>query len=142
MPSDTQGLNKAQIGERNYERLKAYLEDRNTSGTLPWRSDGRLIRHAICQDLGISRSVLLQNPRVKALIEEYESDPRHRENLVVSDNRAAGQRSPDEIEAQQRAKDLEAKVVKLEEENRYLKKELRRLGYSDLQLPDIGRLPW
>lgn len=143
MIKGARGLNKAQIGEMHYQALKIYLEERGASGTLPKGRDGRLKRSILCEDLKFGRSVLAQNPRIRQLLINFENNvgviSRSREE---AEQRAAGGRTEREVAAMDEVKQLQTKIATLEEENRYLKAEMRRKGYADLQLPAIGRLPW
>jgi hypothetical protein len=136
------GINGAVAGKANAERFLAYIEERRANGTLPWGADGKLIRSVMAQDLQCNRDVFRTNPLIQEKLAEVEGDPDNREGVAEADGRAAGTRSQREVMANEKAKELQAKVAQLEEENRYLKAQLRAKGYADLTLPDVGRLPW
>ncbi|CAH2605887.1 conserved protein of unknown function (plasmid) [Rhodovastum atsumiense] len=136
------GINGADAGKANADRFLAYIEERRANGTLPWGADGKLIRSVMAQDLQCNRDVFRTNPVIRQKLAEVEGASEHRESLGDADARAAGERSRREVMANEKAKELQARVAQLEEENRYLKAQLRAKGYADLTLPDVGRLPW
>jgi len=136
------GKSGADTGREYAERFEAYVGERQTSGTLPWAAGGKLNRSAMAQELGFGRDVFRTNPAIAKRLAEIEGDPQHVGAVDEADERAAGARSQREAAALERVKELQERLATSEEENRYLKDQLRKLGYVDLTLPDIGRMPW
>ena len=136
------GLNGSAAGKQYAKRFFDYLEEGVSKGTLPFGADGKLIRSAMAQELGFNRDVFRTNPLIKAKLAEIEGAPRQRSGALDVESRAAGQILPAESQAQAHIKELQSKLLLVEEECRYLKEQLRRLGFSDLQQPASGRLPW
>lgn len=136
------GRNGVEAGRENAKRFLAYIEERQASGSLPLTADGKLIRAVMERELGIARDSFRTNPVIRDRIAEIEGGVVQRAGEDKVDARASGSRSFRDVKDAEELKRLRAKVAQLEEENRYLKAEMRRLGYADLQLPDAGRLPW
>lgn len=135
------GMSGAEAGKVYAERFVAYIEERQASGTLPWGPDGKLIRSVLSRDLGVNRDVFRTNPTIRDRLAEIEGSV-NRSAVAAADERASGHRSQREVAAVEKVKELQGKVAQIEEENRYLKAEMRKRGYVDLTLPNSGRLPW
>ncbi|WP_036291800.1 hypothetical protein [Methylosinus sp. PW1] len=135
------GMSGAEAGKVYAERFLVYIAEREASGTLPWGPDGKLIRSVMVRDLGVNRDVFRTNPTIRDRLAEIEGSV-NRSALAAADQRASGHRSQKEVVAVEKVKELQGKIAQIEEENRYLKAELRKKGYVDLTLPNSGRLPW
>jgi hypothetical protein len=127
--------------------------------TLDFRSvlpDGLLLthpRHAhayatiihlgkLCQAVNIGRSALAQNPRIAAKLAELQGRGADDAATAPPASIASGARTRRDRERDDQLKTLRADKERLEEEVRYLKTQLRRHGFADEVLPNIGRLPW
>jgi len=136
------GKSGADGGREYAARFEAYVEERQASGTLPWAAGGKLNRSTMANELGFGRDVFRTNPVIAERLAAIEGDAQHVSAVDEADERAAGARSQREAVALEKVKELQERLATSEEECRYLKNELRKLGYVDLILPDVGRMPW
>ena len=67
------GANGLQEAEANVSLVKKWIKQRNISRDWDrYAYSGRINRSALAAELGISKSVMTQNPRVKALLEDHD----------------------------------------------------------------------
>ena len=136
------GLERA---EENVQAFLAWMSEKSAGDFLEMVSRGCLSRKEICRELGFCRSVLSQNPRIKALLAGLEARLR-KEGVLPPQSpdpsclplRAKRQRMPSLEEENNK---LLAENTSLKAENFELRRRLRRFQALDEILQDTGRLP-
>ena len=136
------GKNGADAGREYADKFQAYIENGKSTGTLPWSSNGKLNRSKMAQDLKFGRDVFRTNPAIAEILANIEGNPSHQTNVSETNTQASGAKTRREADAIDQVKKLQERLATVEEENRYLKDQMRKKGYADLTLPDIGRMPW
>lgn len=142
-----------QKAQDNYVRCKQLIKVRLAEGTLPFNSEGKVVRSEIYEALGVSRSVMNQNPRVRRFLEATERWARMTKltlgmPLKESDEawRASGASDKSTAQLQARNSFLEKKVAALTEEIHELRKAVKSAEWIDKFLDDPsgtqGGLPW
>jgi len=108
-------------GRRNVERLLAYIDQIDAmGGTLP-SAKGALNHSAICEAVGVARSVVHQNPSFRAVLEAYAAE----HGLAFSSRATTAQTErqtgndegngrPYKAEDDRRIRDLERQISRLE----------------------------
>ena len=96
----------------------------------------------MAQDLKFGRDVFRTNPAIAEILANIEGNPSHQTNVSETNTQASGAKTRREADAIDQVKKLQERLATVEEENRYLKDQMRKKGYADLTLPDIGRMPW
>ena len=139
-----------QLAEQNVATFAAWVASKTDDDLRAMANRGVLSRTEVAKECGFAKSVLDQNPRIKAALRELENELRHRGILppvVVRDTDEPLQpvmREPGRLRA---AQDTE-RVRRLEQENASLKaevSELKRALEKHAMLHDAlaltGRLP-
>lgn len=140
-------MNGQEKGSENYQAFMAWVESKTDSDLREIVLQGRLNRGEICRETCFSRSVLLQNPRVKEALQQLEDRLRTSgvlPVLVLGDNaqpqplRASGQLQS--VTDGERLKKLEAENAGLRAELSELRQRLKRFEAIEAVLAETGRL--
>jgi predicted RNase H-like nuclease (RuvC/YqgF family) len=136
---------KLEQGAEHARRLARYIEERRAAKNFPMHL-GRLHKSKIAEELGFARSVLLQNPACKAMINALEKEvPGADEDNDISGSSQNAQQTkfqdPRRRALEQRVTQLEHRNAALIAEKEELAKKLRSLQWLDRNI-DKGRLPW
>jgi len=145
-------MNGQELAEQNYRAWRTWVEAKDDRDFRALAAGGKLKRAEIVRECGFSRSVLVQNPRIKQELAEVESGLRDRGILAgptapssldpegeAEPLRQRGQMSAAVVGSQ--LKDLEQRVQTLREENNELRRQLRRYEGWERHLVGTGRLP-
>lgn len=120
---------KREVARRNVQALQDWIAAHDTAGDwTDYVRAGRLVRSEIARECGFARSVLLQNPAVKAAVEALEARLRLEGVLPQVEDIEAAQEAPEgpRDADRRRLQQLEARVAELAAENRDLRQRLRR----------------
>ncbi|HCE3304112.1 TPA: hypothetical protein NG558_004293 [Vibrio parahaemolyticus] len=142
--------NGQEIAKENIEKFESWRASLTDDDYREMEYRGNLKRSAIAKGCGFAKSVLQQNPAVKKLLGELESDLRVRGVLPsLNEKKSSFDNEPQELDQAQIKRDkqgvhtrrLEQRVVELEAENAELKRKLERFDALSSALADVGRLP-
>ncbi|PLX85385.1 MAG: hypothetical protein C0617_04775 [Desulfuromonas sp.] len=156
MSNKPQGLSKQEIKAQNLAKLKERLEEGLRNGDLPLKADGTIKRDEVAQECGFARSAFqkatktVDGQRVKVdsdfanLVDDYDL------KIAGKSGSEWGGNSRKSGGDDQRVRDLNNRILKLEQRNATLTLErdeanekLATLGYKDAELNDGNiRLPW
>jgi hypothetical protein len=139
-------MNGQEKGIDNYTVFKKWVSSKDDSYFREMVLNGRLSRTEICRECQFARSVLTQNPRVKALLEQLEDRLRGVGILPmrVPSDKAAPLRANGQMQSLadcERVKKLEAENAGLRAELDDLRKRLKRFEAIKDVLSETGRLP-
>ncbi|EJG1749311.1 TPA: VPA1267 family protein [Vibrio parahaemolyticus] len=142
--------NGQELAKENIEKFEGWRASLTDDDYREMEYRGNLKRSAIAKGCGFAKSVLQQNPAVKKLLGELESDLRVRGVLPpLKEKKSCPDKEPQELDQAQIKRDkqgvhtrrLEQRVVELEAENAELKRKLERFDALSSALADVGRLP-
>lgn len=132
-----------QKAQQYADRVQKWIAERDAHGDYPeYERSNKVNRAALCDELDFSRSVVNQNPAVKAALAEAEERwyaVREQDNKA---HEAARERS--EKRANQRSADvskLEDQVAELKAQNSELRKQLKRYAAMDEVIQKTGLAP-
>lgn len=139
-------MNGQAKAQENYAAFKAWASRQTDADFREISVKGRLSRQEICRECGFNRSVLLQNPRIKAELHDLEG--RLRDAGVLPQIAAATEnvvplRAKGQLHAHadaERLKALEAENISLRAVITELEKRLKRFEAMDALLGQTGRL--
>ena len=139
-----------QLAEQNVATFAAWVASKTDDDFRAMANRGVLSRTEVAKECGFAKSVLDQNPRIKAALRELENELRHRGILppaVVQDPDEPRQSAMREPGRHRAAQEIE-RLRRLEQENASLKAEvaeLKRILEKHAMLRDAlaltGRLP-
>ena len=119
------GTNGIQEAEANVALVKQWISERNTRRDWDEYSySGRINRSALAEGLGISKSVMTQNPKVKALIEAQDKLWFKSEALSREAAHERAEKSSHDVSATN--DQLIRRTAELEAEVRQLRKQLEK----------------
>lgn len=134
---------RRQLAQAYAGRVEQWIAERDQCGDyLEYERNGKVNRGALCAELDFSRSVVNQNPAVKAALTSAEQRWFGGGQADTWAHEAARERS--EKRAAQRASDvsrLEDEVAKLKAENALLRKQLERYAAMDAVIQQTGLAP-
>lgn len=134
---------RRKLAQEYAERVNQWIAERDLCGEyLEYERGGKINRGALCAELDFSRSVINQNPAVKAALASAEQRWFGGSQEDTQAHEAARERS--EKRAAQRASDvnrLEDEVAKLKAENALLRKQLERYAAMDAVIQQTGLAP-
>ncbi|MGF1761142.1 hypothetical protein L4D76_25120 [Photobacterium sagamiensis] len=146
--------NGQELAKENVERFESWCASQTDDDFREIEYRGNLKRSAVATGCGFAKSVLQQNPAVKKLLSELESELRERGVLPpLKAKKSCLDNEPQELDQAQIKRDkqgvhtrrLEQRVVELEAENaelkRKLERKLERFEALSSALVDVGRLP-
>lgn len=142
--------NGVKDGEKNVASFIQWAATQTDDDFLQHIRGGQLNRSYVVKGVGCGRSALLQNPQLRSLLENLESDLRERgilppvAPLAASDGKPLRQHDPKanaSLKADQRASALEKEVVALRAENAQLKASLSRYGELSEVIGELGLIP-
>ncbi|MCI9875467.1 VPA1267 family protein [Pseudomonas atacamensis] len=154
--------NGRQLADHNVSIFTAWISSKSGSDFSRMIHRGALSRSVIAQECGFAKSALAQNPRIKALLTELETNLRatgvlpqliganaEPGNTDPSSPKPSVQRSPSVIsEAISTSSSLEAKLQRLQTENacqraeiEELRKQLKQFTSIHEALSNSGRIP-
>lgn len=137
-------------GEKNVASFIQWAATQTDDDFLQHIRGGQLNRSYVVKGVGCGRSALLQNPQLRSLLENLETDLRERGILPpvapseASDGKPLRQHDPKanaSLRADQRAAALEKEVVALRAENAQLKASLSRYGELSEVIGELGLIP-
>lgn len=135
--------NGQQKAQQYADRVQKWIAERDAHGDYPeYERSNKVNRAALCDELDFSRSVVNQNPAVKAALAEAEKRWYGEKELDTKAHEAARERS--EKRANQRSADvskLEDVIAKLKAENSTLRKQLERYSAMDEVIQKTGMAP-
>lgn len=146
-------MNGQEAAEAYLNKFEEWAADKSDADFRSLARGGKLSRQEIFKGCGFGRSVLTQNPRVRAALAELEVKLRKRGVLSELAEQLAGEDGVDEPEplrqmgqaenaaVQARLNDLEQRVQLLLAENADLRNRLARFGHIENVLASTGRLP-
>jgi predicted RNase H-like nuclease (RuvC/YqgF family) len=134
-----------EIGEQNVLRFQTWIAAKTMSEFTQIVRRGVLSRTEIAKECGFSKSVLIQNPTVKAALTELEESLR-REGVLpvpVPPNEMIAARSTDKkaLANAERLQALQLTIAALRTENHDLKEQLKRYTRIAEALASTGRIP-
>ncbi|GHE73627.1 hypothetical protein GCM10019059_36480 [Camelimonas fluminis] len=125
------------------KRVKRWISERDQCGDYrEYQRSGKVNRGALCAELDFSRSVINQNPAVKAALISAEQRWFAGDQQNTQAHEAALERS--EKRVAQHASDisrLEDQIAKLKAENTFLRKQLERYAAMDAVIQQTGVAP-
>lgn len=134
---------RRELAQEYAERVGQWIAERDQCGDYrEYERGGKVNRGALCAELDFSRSVINQNPAVKAALASAEQRWFGGSQEDTQAHEAARERS--EKRAAQRASDvsrLEDEVAKLKAENALLRKQLERYAAMDAVIQQTGLAP-
>ncbi|WP_354687534.1 VPA1267 family protein [Cupriavidus necator] len=138
-------MNGQERAEENFKVFLTWASTRSDSDFHELASQGRLNRGEICRECNFSRSVLTQNPRVKAALLQLEERLRATGVLsqVVEPGTALPLRAKGQLQAAsdaERLKRLEAENSAMRVELADLRQRLKRYEAREALLAETGRL--
>lgn len=142
--------NGVKDGEKNVAAFVQWAATQSDDDFLQHVRGGQLNRSYIVKGVGCGRSALLQNPELRSLLENLESDLRERgilppiALLAASETKSLRRHDPKanaSLKAEQRASALEKEVVALRAEVAQLKASLRRYGELSEVIGELGLIP-
>lgn len=132
----------------NYQAIATWAASKTDDDFRQMVFRGSLNRSDIVKECGFARSVLTQNPRVKAFLEALEHDLRSRSVLPPLEEKAPDSGLPmrpagsgKAVMNEQRLKHLEEQNAALKAENKDMKEKLARYGLLEEALAETGRIP-
>ena len=133
-------MNGQQIAQENVAKVQRWISERDAVGDyVDYERQGKINRSSICAELDFARSVINQNPTVKALLQEAEE---RWYGTGKKDRKAASIRSERKAELSiaenSRLKD---EIAKLKAENSLLKRQLSRFSAMADVLAETGIAP-
>lgn len=146
-------MNGQEAGEENLRKFEEWRASRSDADYRALARGGKLSRRDIVRECGFARSVLAQNPRVRAALADLEEQLRRRGILYARIDALPGEDGVDEPEplrqagqtdnaaTQARLKALEQRVQLLLAENTELRARLARYSHIENVLLSTGRLP-
>ncbi|MBP0623400.1 VPA1267 family protein [Cupriavidus consociatus] len=138
-------MNGQERAEENYRAFLSWVGTRSNSDFRELAGQGRLNRGEICRECNFSRSVLTQNPRVKAALLQLEERLRATGVLpqAVAPGTALPLRAKGQLQAAsdaERLKRLEAENSAMRVELADLRQRLKRYEAREALLAETGRL--
>lgn len=142
--------NGVKDGEKNVAAFIQWAATQTDDDFLQHIRGGQINRSYIVKGVGCGRSALLQNPQLRSLLENLESDLRERgilppiATLASSDGKPPRPHDPKanaSLKADQRASALEKEVVALRAEVAQLKASLSRYGELSEAIGELGLIP-
>ena len=134
---------RRELAQEYAERVDRWIAERDLCGDyLEYERGGKINRGALCAELDFSRSVINQNPAVRAALASAEQRWFGGSQEDTQAHEAARERS--EKRAAQRASDvsrLEDEDAKLKAENALLRKQLERYAAIDAVIQQTGLAP-
>ncbi|MCH8479707.1 MAG: DUF6262 family protein [Wenzhouxiangella sp.] len=134
---------RRELAKEYAERVDQWIAERDQSSDyLEYERSGKVNRGALCAELDFSRSVVNQNPAVKAALASAEQ--RWFGGCLEDTQAHEAARERSEKRAAQRALDvsrLEDEVAKLKAENALLRKQLERYAAMDAVIQQTGLAP-
>lgn len=134
---------RRQLAKEYAERVSKWISERDLYGDYSeYERGGKVNRGALCAELDFSRSVINQNPAVKAALAEAEKRWFGDNHSDAKALKAALGRS--EKRAEQRISDvnrLEDQIAKLKAENTLLRRQLERYAAMDAVIQQTGLVP-
>jgi hypothetical protein len=139
-----------QVGEENVQTFSIWRASKTDDDFRAMTSRGVLSRKEISKECGFAKSVLDQNPRIKAALKELEEDLRARGVLPPAVSRSPDEaakplmREPGKLRAAldaERLRRLEQENASLRAENAELKRALEQHSMLREALALTGRLP-
>lgn len=139
-------MNGQERAEENYRAFQKWAADKSDADFREISAQSRLNRGEICRECGFSRSVLVQNPRIKDALQQLEK--RLRAVGVLPAVLALDQPLPLRAKGQlgiatdsERLKKLEAQNVSLQAALYEVRQRLKRFESIEAILAETGRLP-
>ena len=132
------------IAEEYAARVRDWIAERDAQGDYEdYQRDRKVNRTTLCAELDFGRSVLTQNPNVKAqLLEAEQRWYGHGEKKANQDHDAARERA--ERKSTLTSRELSTALdenAKLRAENAHLRRKLRKYETLEEILAETGRLP-
>ena len=140
--------NGRQVAELNFQSFLIWRESKSIEEFRKLENRGVLNRKNIAIECGFATSVLRQNPRVKAELQNLEDRLRNQGVLPKHSDRSVRMENVVELRSQRTSthdsdqlRRLENDNVMLKQENEELKRQLDRYGLLSQALFATGRLP-
>lgn len=134
---------RRELAQEYTKRVDQWISERDQCGDYrEYERGGKVNRGVLCAELDFSRSVINQNPAVKAALTSAEQRWFGGDQQDTQAHEAARERS--EKRAAQRASDvsrLEDEIAKLKAENALLRKQLERYAAIDAVIQQTGLAP-
>jgi hypothetical protein len=137
-------MNGQERAEQNYLSFEAWMASKTDADFREMVTLGRLNRGEICRECDFGRSVLLQNPRIKKILNELEEELRARGVLPpLTPSEVVPLRAKGQLQAAtdaERLKRLEAENAGLCAELTEARQRLKRFEALEALLAETGRL--
>jgi len=135
--------NGQQKAQENVQRLTTWITERNIQKDFgEYERQGKINRQALCAELDFSRSVVNQNPTVRALIEEAESLWYGAKEQDKKAHEAARERSEKRVaKTNMEVSRLMDELARVKAENSELKARLRKYAAMEQVMQQTGMLP-
>ena len=135
--------NGQQQARENVQRLTAWIAERNVQKDYgEYERQGKINRQALCVELDFGRSVVNQNPTVRALIEEAESVWYGAKEQDKKAHEAARERSETRVaKTNMEVSRLMDELARVKAENSDLKARLRKYAAIEQVMQQTGMLP-
>jgi len=146
MDTSAKTMSGPERAQKNYDAFKVWVSKMADSDFREIVLNGRLSRKEICRECEFARSVLAQNPRIKAGLHELELQLRASgilPELVMPASDTVPLRAKGQLKAgadAERLKELETEIVALKTANAELRERLKRFESMDALLKETGRL--
>ncbi|MEI8353955.1 MAG: hypothetical protein WCG22_05545 [Lentisphaerota bacterium] len=134
---------RRELAQEYAQRVVQWIAERDRRGDhAEYERDGRINRGALCAELDFGRSVLTQNPAVKAALAEAEARWFERRQVDIEAHEAARERAEKRVaERSADVSKLEDELARLKAENALLRRQLERYEAMDEVIRQTGMAP-